>query len=525
MGLNSRAIVRRLRAWHYGAPVTLGQTIHTHTAEPEDRLLLAFVKMGGETRPWAVMWKEGTKRPVFRFVPEPRVRPSVDEMAAELGEVLARHLRHPAFADRPARGAADLAPLRQIWVPNGAHLDMLHHFAYAYARRRTDAEHATELRLLGRTALFAFLEAQRPGQQLVMSASDVLRAAYDFPAEDVRQAHLGFLLAWLSARGDREQGLAAALDAERLPISTALLPDLERGQLSPHVEAYNDARRAGGERGMREAEEQIGALLRPELERRLALTEQAIDVVLGDPRPVNRGVATLVQETLETQWWKYVRNEANAIARGTEPWVDSPEADFAPRGGAARYFEHEASADRMFAALVHDDRELEAEAIATGRAFRGTITEIRDEGTGRTTIPVIVVEDPTPGPVSLRVGDGVCIVGHQQRSGRIRSIDTTHGGGIALTVEITNRKTAQKTMPWPHSMHAADERWIGHAVTLIGTSFADMTEKKASKVRRAGSAPSAGEWLIARRDRVGEAAEQVASVETTDPAIEEAVGA
>src|SRR5690349_20279586 len=97
MGLSSRAIVRRLRAWHFGEPLTRGQTIQTATAAPEHRLILSFVKMGGETRPWAVMWKLGNDAPEFRFVPEPRFRAGVDAMVAELGPLLARHLQHPAF--------------------------------------------------------------------------------------------------------------------------------------------------------------------------------------------------------------------------------------------------------------------------------------------------------------------------------------------------------------------------------------------------------------------------------------------
>ena len=163
MGLSSRTMVRRLRAWHLGEPLTRGQTIHTATAARNDRLLLAFVKMGGETRPWAIAWKSGSKRLEFRFVPEPRFRAGVDAMATELGPVLAEHLQHPDLAGTEAAEASDLAPLRQIWVPNRSHIDMLHHFGYTYPHRKKEREHAEELRLLGRTALYVFLESERPG--------------------------------------------------------------------------------------------------------------------------------------------------------------------------------------------------------------------------------------------------------------------------------------------------------------------------------------------------------------------------
>ena len=501
MGMSSRAIVRRLRAWHFGEPLTRGTTIHTATAAPADRLLLSFVKMGGETRPWALAWKRGAAKVQFRFVPEPRFRAGVDEMLAEFGPVLADHFRNPAVTGDAPEDASDLAPLRQLWVPNGSHVSMLHHFAYTYARRNLERDFAQELRLLGRTSLFLFLESQRPGQQLVMAGSDVLRSAYDFPTEDVRQAHLGFLLAWLSARGNRDHGIAAALEAERLPVATALDPTDERTELAPLVEEYNEARRADNSKRMKSAERSIGELLRPELERRLSLVSDAIDTVATDPRPVNRGVGELVQLSLKQQWSEYVLGDLRAIERGQEPYVPSPETDFDARGAASRYFRYEAAADRMFAALVHDDHELEAEAIASGRAFRGNVVKVRDEGSGRSTRPVLYVEDLTPGPLSLRVGDRVCFVGNPKREGQIRAIETPKGGAMVLVIEINKCKTTINGVAWPHSMHGADERWIGQPVTVIGTSFADMAEQKAWKIWEKSDRP--GDWIVATRDAAG----------------------
>lgn len=509
MGLSSRAVVRRLRAWHLGEPLTRGQSIHTATTSAQDRLSVAFLKMGGETRPWAVAWKHGTDEPEFRFVPEPRERARVDAMAAELGGVLAEHLRHPAFAGPIPEEPESLAPLRQLWVPNDSHLTMLHHFAYSYSRRKLDQPHAPELRLLGRTALFCFLEAQRPGQQLVIDAGAALRSAYDFPAEDSRQAHLGFLLAWLSARGDRDHGIAAALDAERFPVSSSLLPALERTELAPLVEAHDAARDDGNESQRAEAESAIGDSLRPELERRLALVDDAVTLIATDPRPVNRGVSELVAHTLDTQFYDYLRPEERAIAEGSDPWVDSPETDFNARGAARRYFTNDAAADRMFAALVHDDRELEAEAIAKGRAFRGTITSVDDESETRAKTPVWRLEDPTPGPLSLRAGDRVCTVGHAKRVGIIRAIESSDRGALILEIEITSGKNAASAADWPHSMSAVDDRWIGQVLTVIGTSFADMSARKASMVW-AKDLP--GDWLIQRAEPAAADAEAAVSV-------------
>jgi hypothetical protein len=354
------------------------------------------------------------------------------------------------------------------------------------------------------------------GQQLVMTASDVVRSAYDFPAEDVRQAHLGFLLAWLEARGSRDHGLAAALEAEKLPIATALLPQLERDDLVPLLEDYNSARRVDDTAAMTAAAKGIESLLRPELERRLDLVERAVKKIETDPRPVNPGVHQLVQATLNSQWWDYVNPEANAIAAGREPFVPSAETDFQAKNAAARYFRHQAAADRTTNALIHGDRELEAEAISTGLAFRGVIVEVSDEGPGRKTIPVWRVEDTTPGPLRIRRGDGVCVVGHPSREARVRAVEPTKGGALVLEVEITNHKTKQDGRKWPQSMAAADERWIGQAVTLIGTSFADMSEQKARTVRANDALP--GDWLIVKHGE-RDVADESAAPTTDDEAV------
>ena len=79
-----------------------------------------------------------------------------------------------------------------------------------------------------------------------MVATDVLRSAYTFPAEDVRQGHLGYLLAWLETSGSRDERLAAASEAERHSIATNLDPDLERKL--EDVKEWGHADRAGRRR-------------------------------------------------------------------------------------------------------------------------------------------------------------------------------------------------------------------------------------------------------------------------------------
>jgi hypothetical protein len=498
MGVNNRALVRRLRAWSVGGPVAKGTTVQVGISDQKNRFLLAFIRMGGESRPWGVAWKSGTGAIKVRTCAEPRMRDFVDEMLLELSEDLAAHLGHPYYDTvvQPGKdhrvGQGDLP---QVWVPNSSHIDMLHFLSYAYIRRKGDTEADVSLRMLGRTSLHLFLESRRPGQQLIIESSAALRSAYDFPCEDARQGHIGLLLSWLENRTNRDRGLAAAMEAEQLPIGTSLDPEMERKPLSALVEKYNNSREGYG-RGDKKIEKNIHEVLKPELVRRLDLVAQAIAVLENDERDYNGGLDELVHATASQLYWDYLRPEERAIDEGKEPFAVSPETDWNARNAAGRFYRHSAAQDRERNALIHFDRELEAEAINAGSAFRGVVTSVSDEGTTRSTVPVWTILDHTPGALSFRVWDKVCIVGAPKRQAVIRDIEPHADGSLAITIEITNLKKSVSDAEWPHRMAGADPSWLGLAVTIIGTSFADMTEKKALKARSFESSPA--DWLIDR---------------------------
>lgn len=495
MGVNSRTLVRRLRAWNVGAPVARGTTIHTGVSDEDNRFLLAFVRMGGESRPWGVIWKAGTGTTKVRSVGEPRTRAFVDEMLVELAVDLAVHLGHPAYGDTHGPTSSEpmeLGELPQIWVPNASHIDMLHFIAYAYSRRKGSEEADIALRMLGRMSLHLFLESRRPGQQIIVDASRALRSAYDFPCEDARQAHLGLLVSWIENRGDRDKGVEAALDAERLSIAISMDPALERDPLNDLVDDYNKSRTNRG-KGSTSIERQIHAVLSEELNRRLDLTKRAIAHIEHDERDYNEGLNDLTRKTADQLFYGLMRAEQRAFDQGKEPFYPDPETDRDPRTAAHRYYMNSASQDRERSALIHFDRELEAEAINDGAAFRGVITSVEDEGSGRKTIPVWTIVDSSPGALSLRQHDKVCVVGSPKRVAVIREITPHANGSLELEVEIIELKT-KNNADWPHRMAGADQSWLGQAVTLIGTSFASMTERKAQKAISRDSAP--GDWMI-----------------------------
>src|SRR5207248_1674319 len=116
-----------------------------------------------------------------------------------------------------------------------------------------------------------------------------------------------------------------------------------------------------------------------------------------DNRRVNRGVALLDKTTREEHWYQYLRAEvrrANSYDPVDGPaFVPSPETDRYAPAAASRFFVHEDSDELVHSALVHDDTELQADAITAGDGFRATITDVRDECTsGRGLSPVWVLE-------------------------------------------------------------------------------------------------------------------------------------
>lgn len=497
MGVTERDLVRRLRAWSVGGPVARGETIQTAIAPEENRLVLAFVRMGGESRPWAVMWKKGLKRPQFRFAADGRNRELVDYMLLDLTEDLASAMWHPShWEPYGTENESDLTleNLPQVWVPNGSHLDMLHLLAYAYARRKGSADEDEALSLLGRSSLRLFLESRRPGQQLVVNASRAVRSAFDFPCEDFRQAHLGLLMAWLDHRGDRDAGRAAAREAEQMPVSTSLRPQVERQQLAALVEAFNDARKAGDSRSSRSSERAIAAVLRSDLERRIDLVERAIGVLESDDRDPNPGLGVLVNDTMKNHYFEYIRPEERGLIAGKRPWVPSPETDFEPRSAIARYFSLDAAADLMRSTLIHYDRELEAEAINAGSAFRGTITKVEIDQSVKPARTVWHVEDPSPGPLSLRQWDQVCVVGRPDRVALIREIVPTSTNGLVLELQIEKGIREKPGIPWPHRMVDKDPSWLGLSVTVTATSFHSLTLRKRMLLGR--DKDGAGGWIL-----------------------------
>jgi hypothetical protein len=487
-------VIQRIEAWRRGAPVPLGETLPWPRVAPADRLVVVFVRMAGEARPWGVAAGHPGEEPAILTVPEPRDAGELARLALGFAAILLPHLPHPEHASEAEKlELAALAARRQLWMPGPTHVEMLHFLDYRFSRASArDEAYAKDLGALGRASGWLFRESTRPGQMRVLDATTRLREAFAVPAEDVRQAHLGFLLAWLEGAGSREDRVEAARVAEGQTVGVTMSPDLERDQLEDLVRRWNAAR--GDADAAAPIAEEIHAVLAPELLRRFRLVEQSIRA-LEDARPPNPGLDEVSKLAAEEHLHQYWNTEVKAAAPVTDPDAPRflgghPETDFLPTQAAARFFAHAHAAEITAAELVHGDAHLVRTAIEAGNAVAGTITRVTNEGSKRSSTPVWTVVAPAEGALRLREDSSVCVIGMRKRTGRVRSIVTDAGAGArTFQVEIDGWKMARPK----EGICAADAPSLeGTEVVLVDSGVVGISKRKSMKV---WDASGPGAWL------------------------------
>ncbi|MFH1434511.1 MAG: hypothetical protein ABIJ56_02225 [Pseudomonadota bacterium] len=493
-GMTARDVVRRIEAFKDGRPLPRGTTIH-FPIKRREALLLSFVRMGGETFPWGLAYSRPGGRRTILTVPEPRDRTLVADMILEFAPVLLSHVNHPDYTD-DEHDLDNQPPLSQVWLPNPTHLTMLHYLNFAYGRTNFgNRKRKRLLRAFGRACGWLFRESQRPGQVTVIDASGALRESFTFPADDLRQQHLGFLLAWLETKGGRKTRIQAAAEAEALSIATALNPDLERTVLSKIVEGWNETRHASNEARMKRSAREIKRALVPELQRRLDLTERARRILAEDKRRQNSGVEKLEDASLGEHWYQYLRLEKNTEDdedKNDGPiYTPHPETDYAPSRAASRYYIMEASEELYRISLIHDDLDLQEEAIASGDAFRGQIVRVRDEGNGRRLTPIWSIHVRAQGPLRLKGGSGLVLLGDPGVQAYIRTIRDRGRKGRDIEVEIKVGKKKSE-ISGRRVENAASTRLKGLKVAFAVPDSGFFLRRKSSLVwKRNGP----GKWL------------------------------
>lgn len=473
-------IVRRLQAYHKGHPLPAGEKLRVPVPGTKDILVLAFVRMGGESAPWGIAYGRPDRAPKLLSVPEPRDRTAVGDMCAEFSEALLEHFLHPEYREEPP----DLeAPPRQVWLPNSGHVEMLHHLAYAYCFTRTGSEKRVKaLQGLGRVAGWLFRESRRPGQVFVISAADALKEAHTFPSQQVRQSHLGFLLAWLQTPGGRKAKEIAAAEAEQEAVSMSIDPAIERSLLAPLVKKYDEEGKPP------KLAPKICQIIEAELLRRFKLTCDALTVFKTDNRPPNPGLQKLITYGWKEHFYQYWRIEERLNDPDDGPaFVPSPETDRFPAAAASRYYAYQMADSIHSGELAHHDPDLQREFVASGEALAGQVTavhEIRTERGSQTRWQLVL---PPGSLVKAREGSDFCFAGLPGRQFDVLSMGRDDKGAPVVTVAVKDPRSL------PERMHPASERWwVGKEVVLLPRDFSGFNARKGQKVWKKDHP---GSWL------------------------------
>jgi hypothetical protein len=481
--------VRRLNAWAVGAPLPRGNVINLHVANDEDLFIVAFLRMGGESRPWGVAYGTIADGPTVLTVPEGRNRTLVGDMMAAFAPAILSHFRHPSYSeDGPQAYSTD--SLRQIWLPSTSHIEMLHFIAAAYARSTWDRPDIATLNALGNLANCLFIESQRPGQQTIVAATDALRNSYVFPAAPVRQAHLGYLLGWLNGGTDRDTRLAAARVAERLSMSTVLDPHIERTDLQPLVSAWGEARAANNSSSMNHCSDAIHSSLSDELLSRWSLAREAAESVRNDTRAINAGVDSLVTNTASSFFYSWGEKAANEEA-GIDAFWPNVFTDYSPRSAGSAYQLRDALDNAARRALIHGDTELQQAELVAGHGVICQVVAV-DAATSTWTLHYSFPDLPT-----IKRRDKLAIAGHATLTLEILEIDFD-----SHTLQVKPKWVKPKANAGQYALSAVSPEWKSKHLVLVGDVIPfSMEMKKVKKVRERKATGSDITDLIVARPR------------------------
>lgn len=487
--MSLRLVAQKLQAWDAGMPIPRYETLH-HALVPADQAMIAaFVRMAGESRPWGIAWGVVGSEPRIENVSDGRVRDDVAVLCADFAEDLLAHLRVHNWTYDPVGENAAADELRQLWLPNGQHLAMLHQLNYTYSQTKFGGVNQEILQALGRLAGWMFRDCSRTGHQHVVEASQALSDAFAFPAQDARTAHLGYQLAWLTTPGDRDTRVQAATAAEHLTVSPTMDPSVERDELSDLVAQWQVGRRDGSPPPAIEAD--ISHVLHEELERRWRLTQDAYQLLASSDIPVNRGVDALIDQAHKEFWYQHQRIELRQSDPTQGPaFIAHPETDYHGSSAASRYLIHASNDEGYDGHLVHHDPALFREAVSDGRALVAGVMQVTDLGSGRSTVPVWTVEVENELPNRIRENSRLVPYesrGHQVTVTAVRVLEDR----VELQLEWTTRKT--RALSCGIAEKPVDNAWVGEQVAFVIADAANLTRRRSQRVWAAKDGP--GAWL------------------------------
>ena len=184
---------------------------------PDQAMIVAFVRMAGESRPWGIAWgtvgvrADGSSRcrtAVCATTSPFSARRSPRTCSSTCGCTTGRSTRR-----RRSRSSGDL---RQVWLPNGQHVAMLHQLSYTYSQTKFGGDEPGHP---ARAGPRRGLDVPRHLAASATSMSSAPASCSATPTSSRRRMpapHTSAIqLAWLTTPGDRDARIAAAARSRR----------------------------------------------------------------------------------------------------------------------------------------------------------------------------------------------------------------------------------------------------------------------------------------------------------------------
>jgi len=489
-----REVVRRLRTFEEAKPLPRYETLHIK--QSPEALLVAFVRMGGETRPWSIAWGKPGEEPSFSSVSDPRNREAVEQMVESFAQDLLAHFRVEGFSFEPIheddlKGEAQSILVQnapQIWLPGPSHLDMIHYLSYAYWRVREDDDRTSPIHALSRFCGWLFRENSSMGQQTIIDASKAVRDAYVFPTDDFSLTHLGSQQVWLKSKGGYQQKLLASRESAKNLLGITLDPsvevELQKLLAENRKEKNNDSNDSSSVL--------VTSKLREETMRRWHSLEAAYLTLEEDERRENSGVEELALDSLQRFYWDYQRHERRISDPDMGPaFTPHPETDHHGSTAASAYYLREAADSKFLPTLVHDDNELLNESLADGHSIRGKVTKVVVETSGRATDIAWTIRCEAADDFRMRSGEYLSPLGNKSQQVKTVSVEFV----TETEVEVTMQWGAGKTLPVgvDDAAKPDSESWQGQIVTFVPFDNSSFDKKASQAVWN--SREGSGSWL------------------------------
>lgn len=452
-----RNVRRKLEAFKQGGPLPIYKSKVTRiNGNP---IVVAFVRMSGENRPWGIVYGHAQdSTPHFLSVPDPRSRESVEQMMATFAKWFLEHAGVVGFSNSPVDvSSTDIADFPQIWFPGSSHTELLHFIQYQYQKSRRLEEKQTPLGSLGRFAGWLFKQTRLKGNQLVVDATKLLNEMYEFPADDFSVSHLGVQIAWLTTPGSIDQKRESALLAAKSTISITMAPEYENEELAKLVRNLKDD--LSVEKYNKESADKIHARLVPELERRWTTTVEAFKVALNDQRPENKEVAgNLIPEQLKNFDLEFNKQEA-LIESEEDTFTMSPDGGYSAYATARDFLAVTHYEEKWLPLMVHDDVEILKDSLLDGGSFVGKVIKVGSKLVGNSEKPIWTIQlSPRSSRLyKRRDGESLSVFSLPKKALKVEKFEKVDESWLVTVSWDTGSPLSLQGF----SSVPSDERWVG----------------------------------------------------------------